>query len=64
MIPCIDAYQKVDLRTVSFDVPPQEVTMVMVMMIMVVVMAIMMIMRMRIVMIPRLEETKIQSYRW
>jgi len=25
VIPCIDAYQKVDLRTVSFDVPPQEV---------------------------------------
>ena len=25
MMPCIDSYQKVDLRTVSFDVPPQEV---------------------------------------
>ncbi len=25
VIPCIDSYQKVDLRTVSFDVPPQEV---------------------------------------
>ncbi len=25
IIPCIDSYQKVDLRTVSFDVPPQEV---------------------------------------
>ena len=23
--PCIDSMQKVDLRTVSFDVPPQEV---------------------------------------
>ena len=22
---CIDSYKKVDLRTVSFDVPPQEV---------------------------------------
>ena len=25
IIPCIDYYEKVDLRTVSFDVPPQEV---------------------------------------
>ncbi|XP_064616330.1 band 7 protein AGAP004871-like isoform X1 [Liolophura sinensis] len=25
IIPCIDSYTKVDLRTVSFDVPPQEV---------------------------------------
>lgn len=25
VIPCIDSYCKVDLRTVSFDVPPQEV---------------------------------------
>ena len=25
IMPCIDTYQKVDLRTVSFDVPPQEV---------------------------------------
>ena len=25
VMPCIDTYQKVDLRTVSFDVPPQEV---------------------------------------
>eukprot|EP00094_Tigriopus_californicus_P006506 TCALIF_06264-PA protein Name:"Similar to mec-2 Mechanosensory protein 2 (Caenorhabditis elegans)" AED:0.26 eAED:0.26 QI:0/0/0/1/0.8/0.66/6/0/266 len=25
IIPCTDSYQKVDLRTVSFDVPPQEV---------------------------------------
>merc|ERR1719490_60879 len=25
VMPCIDSYQKVDLRTVSFDVPPQEV---------------------------------------
>ena len=25
IIPCIDSYEKVDLRTVSFDVPPQEV---------------------------------------
>ena len=24
-MPCIDSYKKVDLRTVSFDVPPQEV---------------------------------------
>ena len=26
IMPCIDTYKKVDLRTVSFDVPPQEVT--------------------------------------
>jgi len=26
IIPCIDTYTKVDLRTVSFDVPPQEVS--------------------------------------
>lgn len=25
IIPCIDTYRKVDLRVVSFDVPPQEV---------------------------------------
>jgi erythrocyte band 7 integral membrane protein len=25
IIPCIDSFIKVDLRTVSFDVPPQEV---------------------------------------
>ena len=25
ILPCIDSYKKVDLRTVSFDVPPQEV---------------------------------------
>lgn len=25
VMPCIDSYTKVDLRTVSFDVPPQEV---------------------------------------
>ncbi|XP_017482119.1 PREDICTED: erythrocyte band 7 integral membrane protein-like [Rhagoletis zephyria] len=25
ILPCIDEYQTVDLRTVSFDVPPQEV---------------------------------------
>ena len=26
ILPCIDEYKKVDLRTVSFDVPPQEVS--------------------------------------
>lgn len=26
VLPCVDSYCKVDLRTVSFDVPPQEVT--------------------------------------
>jgi erythrocyte band 7 integral membrane protein len=25
IIPCIESYTKIDLRTVSFDVPPQEV---------------------------------------
>lgn len=25
VLPCVDAYIKVDLRTISFDVPPQEV---------------------------------------
>jgi len=25
VLPCTDSYTKVDLRTVSFDVPPQEV---------------------------------------
>lgn len=26
VLPCVDTYCKVDLRTVSFDVPPQEVS--------------------------------------
>ena len=26
VLPCVDNYIKVDLRTVSFDVPPQEVS--------------------------------------
>ena len=26
VLPCIESYSKVDLRTVSFDVPPQEVS--------------------------------------
>ena len=25
ILPCIDHHKKVDLRTVSFDVPPQEI---------------------------------------
>lgn len=25
IVPCIDTYTKVDLRTVTFDVPPQEI---------------------------------------
>lgn len=25
VLPCIDAYRSVDLRTVTFDVPPQEI---------------------------------------
>jgi regulator of protease activity HflC (stomatin/prohibitin superfamily) len=26
VVPCIDSYKAVDLRVVSFDVPPQEVS--------------------------------------
>lgn len=26
VLPCLDNYTKVDLRTISFDVPPQEVS--------------------------------------
>ncbi|VDM15095.1 unnamed protein product [Wuchereria bancrofti] len=26
VVPCIDTYRKVDLRVISFEVPPQEVT--------------------------------------
>ena len=26
VVPCIDNFHSVDMRTVSFDVPPQEVT--------------------------------------
>lgn len=26
IVPCIDSYTKIDLRTVTFDVPPQEVS--------------------------------------
>ena len=26
IVPCIDSYKKLDLRTVTFDFPPQEVT--------------------------------------
>ena len=25
LLPCVDTYSKVDLRTVTFDVPPQEI---------------------------------------
>ena len=28
VMPCIDSWKKVDLRTVSFDVPPQEVMLI------------------------------------
>jgi len=28
VLPCIESYTKVDLRTVSFDVPPQEVSII------------------------------------
>ena len=30
VLPCIDSYQKVDLRVVSFNVPPQEVKVIIV----------------------------------
>ena len=26
IVPCVDSYQKVDMRTLTFDVPPQEVS--------------------------------------
>ena len=26
VIPCVDVYEKIDMRTQTFDVPPQEVT--------------------------------------
>ena len=26
VIPCVDVYQKIDMRTQTYDVPPQEVT--------------------------------------
>ena len=25
MIPCVDVYQKIDMRTQTYDVPPQEI---------------------------------------
>ena len=25
VLPCVDSYSKVDMRTVTFDVPPQEI---------------------------------------
>ena len=25
IVPCVDSYQKVDMRTLTFDVPPQEI---------------------------------------
>ena len=28
IVPCVDSYQKVDMRTLTFDVPPQEVSLV------------------------------------
>ena len=26
VIPCIDVYEKIDMRTTTFEIPPQEVT--------------------------------------
>ena len=28
IIPCLDVYQKIDMRTATYDVPPQEVSFV------------------------------------
>ena len=28
VIPCLDIYEKIDMRTVTYDVPPQEVTLI------------------------------------
>lgn len=28
IVPCIDSYRKVDLRVLSFEVPPQEVSII------------------------------------
>ena len=39
IIPCVDIYEKIDMRTQTFDVPPQEVMM------MKMVMIVMMVMR-------------------
>ena len=30
IVPCVDSYQKVDMRTLTFDVPPQEVSLVLI----------------------------------
>jgi hypothetical protein len=27
VIPCVDSYQKIDMRTKTYEIPPQEVTM-------------------------------------
>ena len=26
IIPCVDIYQKIDMRTATYEIPPQEVT--------------------------------------
>ena len=26
IIPCVDIYEKIDMRTATFEIPPQEVT--------------------------------------
>ena len=38
VLPCIESYQKVDLRTITMGVPPQEVMMIVCMMTMVMMM--------------------------
>ena len=40
IIPCIDMYEKIDMRTQTYNVPPQEVLIIMLMMIVVVVVVI------------------------
>ena len=39
IIPCVDIYEKIDMRTATYEIPPQEVSiliMIMIMMIMVI----------------------------
>ena len=44
IIPCIDMYEKIDMRTQTYNVPPQEVFLMMMMMMIVVVVVMILIM--------------------
>ena len=45
IIPCIDMYEKIDMRTQTYNVPPQEVlTILMMMLVMTIMMAMVIIM--------------------